>query len=80
MFEFDKRDEGFLAVRKSDGRAVAHVDAVAVTVHSDPRFKAPETVRTPLPLERWLVHFTAARLTVAEVAALGEELRALTDE
>lgn len=74
MFTFEKRDDGFLAVHEKDGRSVAHVETTVLGETNDPRFKVQEQTKTPLPVEKWQVHFTAVKLTPPELQAFVEEL------
>ena len=76
MYTFEKRDEGLLAVRVSDGKPVACIDTKTVSFDDSPRLKYPEKVVTPIPREKWVIHFTACRLTPGEVETFAKELSA----
>ncbi len=81
QFTFEDRDDGFLAVRASDGRSICHVEMRDVT-HSDfvdgdpkkPKLAAPQKQIKERDRDRWLLHFTGVRLTPDELRALLAEL------
>ena len=82
MFNFEKRDDGFLVFRE-DGRAVAGVDVrqIVVSDHMDgdpkkPRLAQPQTFERPYPREKWQIHFTGVKLTPPELEAFLKELDA----
>ncbi len=75
MFTFDQRDEG-MGVMHQSGRVVAHVFTRTVGETNDPNFKVQKKIVTPLPKDRWLIHFTGYKFTPIELATFLQELAA----
>lgn len=72
MFEFEKRDDGFRIVRKSDERPVALLDTQVTAL--DERLKVPKPVVTAILKDKWTLHFTGAKVTPAELKELLAEI------
>lgn len=74
MFTFEKTDEGF-QVFTADRRAVATVDCCRVEFTDEKgTLKVPRKVADKWPREKWAVHFTGHKFSLAQVAALLDEL------
>ncbi len=76
LFQFEKRDDGLFATHAASCKAVAHVETRVLGENNDPRLRVPEKTVTPLPRDRWRIHFTACKLSPDELAAFVEELAA----
>jgi hypothetical protein len=75
MYLFESREEGFF-VSHENGRGVAHVTTKTIGETNDPNLKVQKRVETPLPREKWQVHFTGFKLSPAEVEAFVKGLAA----
>jgi hypothetical protein len=78
VFTFHPTDDGLHAVH-TDGRTIARIDTRVLGENNDPRLKVPEKTVTPIPKDKWSIHFSGARFTPAEVKAFIDEL-AVVDE
>ena len=74
MFDWQERDEGFLLVRNSDGKAVAHIDTKTIGETNDPNLRVQQRIEKKIPREEWRVSFTAVGLKPGEIKALLDEL------
>ena len=74
MFTIEERDDGIMVSFEATSKPICHVECADITYKDDPKLKLPEKVRTLLPKDKWQVHFTGSKLTVAQVQALAEEL------
>ena len=75
MYTFEKRDEGYL-VSASNGTAVCDIKTFELGIKEEVKggriITSPDN--KPVPREQWLVHFTAVRLTPAELTTLATEI------
>lgn len=76
MFNFEKRDEGWL-VTNADGRGVCDITAAAIEFDDNPKLKVPERMRVDIPKDKWKVHFCSIKLTPPELESLVAEIQAL---
>lgn len=75
MFNFDKRDEGYL-VTDADGRGVADVTTTEFVTTHDAKLRDPHVTTTvKLPQEKWRIHFASVKLTPVTLAAFLSELK-----
>lgn len=77
MFEFEKRDEGFL-VRDKDGRGIASVQTCDLSKKDVIVDKQVHTVdeATPRAKVDWEIHFAGRKMRPADVAQLLGEIDA----
>lgn len=69
MFEFQKRDDGFMVFNK-EGRAICSIDAATTEFKENPKLKDPEKIVTKFKREEWRIHFCGVKLTTNEVLEL----------
>jgi hypothetical protein len=74
MLTSEGRDDGMMVSCADTGRPICHVECAEITYRDDPKLKFPEKIRTLLPKDRWKVHFTGGKMTVAQVKTLAEWL------
>lgn len=76
MFEFEKRDDGFMAIRRSDNRPVCHLETTRIWINEE--LKVPKKMSELNSKDNWILHFTATKLTLPEHQELVSAIAAMS--